>query len=64
MYDAWTRGFYYDAGNFVGQSSGILLDEAVDLWNTFIAQLFDNPEAFKFRIGTKYGPVATAGNRS
>lgn len=37
VYEAWINERYYDAGNFIGQASFVVIDEVVDLWNTYIA---------------------------
>lgn len=36
VWEAWIHKKYYDAGNFIGSGTFILLDEVVELWNTFV----------------------------
>jgi len=36
VYEAWIHERYYEAGNFIGQASFVLLDEVVDIWNTIM----------------------------
>lgn len=42
VWEAWIHKKYYDAGNFIGSGTFLLVDEFVDLWNTFMPQFFEN----------------------
>lgn len=37
VWEAWIHQNYYEAGNFIGRGTFVVVDEVVTLWNTFFA---------------------------
>jgi hypothetical protein len=57
LWDHWINEEFYEAGMFFGKLSTAIVNQLIELWNTYFAQFLEDPEAAQLKsLGSKYGP--------
>ena len=45
LWDHWINEEYYEAGLFFGKLSTTIVNECLNIWNSYFAQFFEDPDA-------------------